>query len=188
MSTKNLKIWEGPQDLPKFSYKGVYGVIDTSTPKTVVIYEFSSTNPEKGEAREALLALRQEFKTIVVTDIGPEEEDAYQFWLHALQTRLVDELNDETGKVITRKTAGSRPKTTPYEEISEEKAAQLFKKSDRWKNITNHQGLIVIQQAEQWSDLCAIKGEEIYYLTTIPTQTYGKVTRPSRKNPTKTKK
>jgi hypothetical protein len=67
-----------------------------------VIYEFFSHEPGKGHAKAALQSLRQNYKQITVTDIGPEHEPAYAFWIHCLKTGLVDFVYDETGKELTR--------------------------------------------------------------------------------------
>lgn len=66
------------------------------------------------------------------------------------------------------------------EEISEKKALNVFPHSDRWKNVGTYQSLVVLQMHPLWSDLCASKGDTLLYLTTIPTDRYGKIQKRAR--------
>lgn len=159
--------------MKKFYFGTVSGTIDNeANPDCVVIYEFFSLEPGKGHAKAALQSLRQDYKEIAVTDVGPDDEPAYAFWIHCLQTGLVDYVYDETGVELTRKTVGRRPSGVPWEEISKEKAEEFFPKSDRWKNAGDGTTLLAINQSPTWIDLCAVQGETLLYLTTCHATKY----------------
>lgn len=75
---------------------GVYAVVDIADGpggKVMVIYEFSSNDIGKGNARAALQYLRGKFSHITVQDIGYSEADSsWRFWMIMAKNKLVDEL------------------------------------------------------------------------------------------------
>ena len=77
----------------------IYAVVDFDRydpDKWLVIYEFSSHSPGKGNAAKSLQWLRNHFSHIAVSGIGSEEDDpSWKFWFNIAEKGLVNELYDD---------------------------------------------------------------------------------------------